>query len=302
MRTHKRVHIFSRRALRARGRVSGWLTLALMLALSLTAAPGRAEAPAGAFSLFSAPEATASPPPAAPQAPQAQTGFTLTVLDGANTRVAARTYRVLIYHSHTYEAYTATEAHAYVATERWRTADNTRNVAAVGAYLAELLRGAGLEVTHDSTAFEPPALSSAYERSLAMLERRHADGERYDLYIDLHRDAYSEGNGANVTQVAGESAARLMLLVGKGTGQTNAGYALRPDWEANLALAQSLTDALNGQAPGLCRSVALKSGRYNQHIAPRCVLIEVGNNRNTLAEALSAMPCLANAICAVLDN
>ena len=31
------------------------------------------------------------------------------------------------------------------------------------------------------------------------------------------------------------------------------------------------------------------------------MLIEVGNNKNTLQEALNAMPCLAQAICAYFD-
>ena len=48
--------------------------------------------------------------------------------------------------------------------------------------------------------------------------------------------------------------------------------------------------------------MALKNGRYNQHVADCCVLIEVGNNYNTLEEALAAMPFLANAICALADG
>lgn len=275
--------------------------LLLMLALLLPRAAGAQEG----FSLF----AEGAQTPAAPETPAALTvpaasaapasGFSLEIIPGDGTR-KANDIRVLIYHSHTYEAYTATSLYAYKATEKWRTADETRNVTAVGARLAELLRSAGLSVTHDTTAFEPPALSNAYERSRAMLEARAQGGESYDLYIDLHRDAYAENNGANTVEINGEDAARLMFLIGKGTGQTNAGYDQRPEWEKNLALAQRLTDAINLLSPGLCRNVAVKSGRYNQHIAPCCVLLEVGNNRNTLEEALAAMPHVANAVCAVL--
>ncbi len=92
------------------------------------------------------------------------------------------------------------------------------------------------------------------------------------------------------------------MLIGKGTGQTGAGYDIKPDWESNRTIAQTLTNRLNLQCEGICRPVSLKSGRYNQHVAPCCVLIEVGNNQNTLEEALAAMPYLANAICALADG
>lgn len=245
-------------------------------------------------------QSTPAPSPTASALP----GFSLTVIDGTSTTasVAARPFRVLIYHTHTYEAYTATAQYPYSSSEKWRTSSNERNVVAVGACLTGLLENAGVLVTHDTTAFEPPVLSSAYERSLAMLEKRTADGETYDLYIDLHRDAYSEGNGPNTVEVNGEAVARLMLLVGKGTGQTGAGYTVKPDFESNRTIAQMLTSRLNMQLSGLCRNVSIKTGRYNQHIAPCCVLIEAGNNRNTLEEVLRAMPYLANAICSLADG
>lgn len=209
--------------------------------------------------------------------------------------------RILIYHTHTYEAYEQQEA-SYQETERWRTADSAFNMVRVGEELSQLLRSLGYVVVHDTTAFEPPDLSSAYSRSLAMLESRHKAGESYDLYIDLHRDAYVEGQtGDNTVSIGGTEAARLMLLIGKGEGYTNAGYDLKPDWEANLSCAQSITDALNQQIPGFCKDVRLKSGRFNQHVAKNCVLIEVGNNRNTLQQALAAMPYLADAIASALQ-
>lgn len=211
--------------------------------------------------------------------------------------------RVLIYHTHTYEAYEQTPDDPYQETEKWRTADNAHNVVRVGEELAALLRGLGIEVVHDVTAFEPPNLSSAYTRSLEMLQGRQAAGERYDLYIDLHRDAYAESQtGPNTVSVGGVEAAKLMVLIGKGEGQTSEGFDQRPDWEANLAIAQTMTDCLNAQAEGLCRDVCLKSGRFNQHVAVGCVLVEAGNNRNTLEEVLAAMPYLADAVLEALET
>ena len=129
-------------------------------------------------------------------------------------------------------------------------------------------------------------------RSLETLSNRQ--DEEYDLYIDLHRDAYTEG-AALTCSYAGQNAAKLMVLIGKGEN-----FAEKPFFSENYELASSLTDAINRQCPGLCRDVMVKTGRYNQHIAPNSLLIEAGSNMNTLDEALAAMPVLADAINAVL--
>ena len=92
--------------------------------------------------------------------------------------------------------------------------------------------------------------------------------------------------------------AYVMMLVGKGTGATGAGFDARPDWPKNLDLAQRITDAINAQVSGAAREVKIKSGRFNQHISTGALLIEVGNNRNTLDEALAACSVIARAIAA----
>ncbi|MEG0865085.1 MAG: stage II sporulation protein P [Clostridia bacterium] len=209
--------------------------------------------------------------------------------------------RVFIYHTHTYEAYEQVKEDPYRSTQQWRTEDNEHNVVRVGKELSQILRSMGIEVVHDTTAYEPPNLSSAYTRSLAMLERRRTAGEKYDLYIDLHRDAFSGKKlDTNTVTLGGVEVAKLMLLIGKGEGQTSLGFDERPDWQSNLKIAQAMTDALCAQADGLCKEVRLKSGRFNQHISVGCLLVEVGNNRNTLAQALAAMPYLADTIAEVL--
>lgn len=208
--------------------------------------------------------------------------------------------RVLIYHTHTYEAYCQVPEAPYVETEKWRTRDEKANVVAVGSALAASLTSLGFDVVHDVTAFEPPELSSSYERSLDMLEARQNNGETYDLYIDLHRDAIAANSTLKRTvSVGGTDVARFMVLVGKGTGT---GYDVKPDWEANYAVAQRITESLNRQHEELCREVKLKSGRFNQHIAPNAVLIECGNNYNTLEQVLGGVPYLAQAIADALNQ
>lgn len=205
---------------------------------------------------------------------------------------------VLIYHTHTWEAFDQVEGNRYQETEKWRTKDNSANMVAVGDALAAALMAQGCAVVHDDTAFEPPNLSTAYQRSLTMLESRQSAGENYDLYIDLHRDAVGADSTLKRTvSVGGETVARFMVLVGKGQA-----YADKPDWQANYAVAEKITQSMNRQVEGICRPVKVKTGRFNQHIAPRCVLIECGLNYNTLDEVLRGVPYLAQAIVETLTQ
>ena len=208
--------------------------------------------------------------------------------------------RILIYHTHTYEAYEQDPQNPYAQTEKWRTKDPDNSVVAVGKALAASLRAMGFTVEHDTTAFEPPTLDDAYSRSLTMLESRKANGESYDLYIDLHRDAISSSSTIKRTvNIGGEEIARFMVLIGKGT---TGGYTESPDWESNYAIAQCITDRLNEQCENMARNVKVKSGRFNQHIDDCCVLIECGMNTNTLEEVLAGVPYLANAIANTLST
>ena len=258
----------------------------------------------GSFFLAEVITATSEPtqtpaPPAAPEpSPTANTAFHVEVIRTTPQPQPWAGKRVLIYHTHTYEAYEQDPDAPYRETERWRTKDERCNMLAVGEALAAHLRALGLIVVHDRTAFEPPDLDGAYARSLIMLEARLAAGESYDLYIDVHRDALPAQSTIRrtVTAPGGESA-RVMVLVGKGT---TGGYSEKPDWEANRAIALRITAALNAQTEGLARDVKIKTGRFNQHIAPCCVLIECGVNTNTLEQVLCGLPYLAQAIAEAL--
>lgn len=197
--------------------------------------------------------------------------------------------RVLIYHTHTHEAYAQTEDDPYEAIEAWRTEDAQHSVVRVGEALCALLREKGYQVIHDTTDHEQDDLSTAYVRSGETL---NAYADPFDLYIDLHRDAYSEGLPRCLKNGDAEYA-QLMLLVGR--GDSYAGNEA-PDYEANLDFAQQLTQNINRKIDGLCRNVTVKKGRYNQQIGTPALLIEVGHNLNTLQQALNSIPALADSL------
>ncbi|GHU69478.1 hypothetical protein AGMMS49992_00220 [Clostridia bacterium] len=215
------------------------------------------------------------------------------------TRKREGAVRVLIYHTHTEEAYSPTPNYTYKTHGSWHTQNLACSIARVGDELAFLLTEKyGWEVVHDTTDYEPPNFDTAYTRSLQGVAAYTERGETFDLYIDLHRDSYTDRYASNTVSIGGQGVARIRLLVGKGGD-----FSQKPAWEQNLALADAITDRLNAIAPTLCTPVYLSAkNRYNQHVSPNATLIEVGNNRNTMEEALAVVPYLAEALDAVMGK
>lgn len=203
---------------------------------------------------------------------------------------------ILIYHTHTTEAYRQTEDYQYDENAgKWRTHDNEKNIVKVGETLAEYLRQKGYNVLHDTTDHEPPKLATSYSRSLATMEKYKEEYPSLKIFIDVHRDAYSTDGGAtDFCEIDGVKAAKLMFVVGTGEGATGAGFGEMPDFDSNFALAEELTNGLREIDEGLARDIRVKTGRYNQHVSPMCLLVEVGHNNNTLQEALNAVKHLAD--------
>lgn len=213
--------------------------------------------------------------------------------------------RILIYHTHATEAYFKLHDEEYEDNGRWRTRENDKNIIAVGAKLARLLREEyGISVIHDVTNHEPPKLATAYSRSVATMEKYREEYPSITMYIDVHRDSY--GNDPTEPQdyvtIAGKECARMMCVVGTGKGATGTGYGEMPDFESNYALAEHITNTLAGVDEGLVRDIRVKTGRYNQHISNQCLLVEVGHNANTLQQALNSIDHLAAAIAGALDG
>ena len=203
---------------------------------------------------------------------------------------------VLIYHTHTTEAYRMDGADAYVESGFSRTRNMEQNIVRVGEALRERLEEKGFRVIHDTTDHEPPKLATAYSRSEQTMQHYREKYPDMDLYIDLHRDAADvEKNKDDVAVIDGKRCARIMFVVGKGTK-----YEKKPDFDRNYALAEKLTAELASYDARLVRKIRVKEGRYNQHLADMSLLIEVGHNANTLQDALNSTAYLAEAIAKVI--
>ncbi len=205
---------------------------------------------------------------------------------GTALRLPAEGAQILIVHTHGSEAYTPAGLDRYEASDSHRTQDERCSVIRVGDELAAVWTEAGLRVRHDRGVYDYPSYTGSYARSGAAVEAALAEEPGIAVVIDLHRDALGSGDVTYkiMAEESGTVASQLMLLVG-----TDAGGLEHPGWRGNLAFALYLQRAADAAYPTLMRPVELVPQRYNQHLSPGMLILEVGSDGNTLQEALAAV-------------
>lgn len=213
-------------------------------------------------------------------------------LDGLTTEKNTNTNsKILIYHTHTNEAYLENEENRFQNLAS-RSGEYGLTVKAVGDALVESFAVMGIDSDHDVTNNEQNGYSAAYKTSKKCIESSVESNGDYRVYIDLHRDAYVN-NTQPLVEIDGESVARVMFVVG---GKSK--YA-----SANNAFALKVADELNKIHPQLCKKVLLvQSSLYNQDVSDHCLLVEIGDNSVSVAEANRAAQYVAVAVARVLGN
>lgn len=207
---------------------------------------------------------------------------------------------VLIVHTHATEAYTQEEGAYYAATAAYRTADPAYNVLRVGQAIADRLNAAGIHTLHDTTLHDTYGYEDAYGRAEETIRAYLQQYPTIQMVIDVHRDAVADGTGAQLafcSQVQGRQGAQLLFVMG-----TDAAGQSHPHWRQNLSMALKLQVLCEKEAPGLFRELALRSQRYNQHLSPYSLLLEVGTAGNTLSEALLSAEFFADQLARLLTE
>lgn len=219
-----------------------------------------------------------------------ETDYTLAE-DMVTPDISVNTKKVLLFHTHTCESYTESEAFPYTPTGNFRTTDNQYNVVRVGEELKTQLEQYGVEVTHDATYHDYPAYTGSYGRSLETVANLLKGNEDTDIVMDLHRDAIADSTYAPTVKIGEEYAARLMFVIG-----TDGGGLWHDHWNQNLKFAIKLQQKANEMYPGLFKPIIVRNSRYNQHLAKAASIIEVGATGNTMEQCLTSMKYLAKII------
>lgn len=208
--------------------------------------------------------------------------------------------QVLVIHTHTTEGYMLYDAGYYNAADRARTADESRNVCAAGQAFVRSLQAAGIAAIQDTTIHDSPQYTGAYSRSAEVVERYLKQYPSIRVVVDLHRDAVVRGDTLvkPTATVDGKQAAQMMFVI----GATNSAAIANPHAAENVALAAQWHRALTAISPDLMRPLNTVDSRYNQHLHAGYVLVEVGSEANTVAEAVYSAGLLGKTLTDILKN
>ncbi|MGH4125864.1 MAG: stage II sporulation protein P [Clostridium sp.] len=198
---------------------------------------------------------------------------------------------VLIYHSHTSEAYLASDKDKTKASD---SPDGTKNVTAVGAVIEEELeKNYGIAVIHDKTVNDKGDYYGAYKKSGITLDKYLKEYGDFKLIIDLHRDSKK----AVTAKLNGEDVAKFMFVVTK----------KNPRYVKQKKLIDSMIGTSNKLFPGLLEPREIYPydygmGFFNQNRSDNALLIEVGSDSNTIQEAKNTGKYLARIIAEQLNG
>lgn len=188
--------------------------------------------------------------------------------------------RVLIYHTHTSEAYLDEFTGTYPADFDARTDDAAHSVILAGDVLTRALNTAGIITVHDTTYHDDPAYRGAYGRSLETVEAYLAQYPSIEIVLDIHRDCLQQSDGTRLKPTAvinGKKAAQIMLVSGCDDKNT-LGF---PNWRQNLSFAAQLQNTVTQHYTTLMRPIYCWNVRYNAHVSPTALLVEFGTEANT---------------------
>lgn len=212
-----------------------------------------------------------------------------------STNITVNSKNILIFHTHTCESYTQTDANKYESTGNYRTTDLNHNVVRVGDELQKYLTSCGYNVIHNKTFHDYPAYTGSYGRSLKTVSGILSQNKDTDVVIDLHRDAIGDDSYAPKVKIGDEYAAQIMFVIG-----TNGSGLAHDNWQQNLQFAMKVQQKANELYPGLFKPILLRNARYNQHLSKAANIIEIGATGNTLEECETSAKYLAKVLDEVL--
>ncbi len=204
--------------------------------------------------------------------------------------------QILIYHTHG-------ASEAFCDSRKGEEADS---VVGVGMELAKELEKNGYSVYHDKTKYDlingAIDRSKAYNTSLEGIQKIMQENPDIQVTIDLHRDSVGK-NKHTYTMIDGKKTAIVMFFNGMSRSKSGKiDYLFNPNLEANLSFSLQLKCHAMETFEGFTKPIYLKGYRYNLHVAERALLVELGNENNTVEEAKNAASPLAKVIADVLKG
>lgn len=192
---------------------------------------------------------------------------------------------VIIYHTHSSESYMPyTESNYHREAEEGTVRD-------VGNVLESELKKKGINVIHDKTVHDRPSYNESYSRSLATIQSLRKQYPSAVYVIDLHRDAAAPtATEGKYLTINGERVAKFSIVVGKANENYTELYGF----------AKKVSQKAESMYAGYGGPIIEKEYNYNGFVSNKAILLEVGNNKNTIEEARACGKYFAEVLAAII--
>lgn len=200
--------------------------------------------------------------------------------------------------------------HSHGASESFRDSkpgSKEESIIGVGRVLTEILEEKyGYKVIHDETEYDmingKIDRNKAYNQAYEGIQKHLKKYPGIEVIIDLHRDGAGDSI-RRITTINGKKTAQVMFFNGLSrNSKGNIKYLKNENLQSNLAFSLQLKMKSMEMYSDFTKPVYLKGYRYNLHFRKRSLLIELGNQNNTLQDARNAMEPLAKVLNQVLSE
>ena len=147
----------------------------------------------------------------------------------------------------------------------------------------------GIRAVQDKTIHDYPNFMQAYSASEKSAAKMVSQYGSLEMLFDIHRDA--SAREAAVSTVDGKPVAKVLIIVAQGQDGLP-----QPHWRENYRLAKAIERKMDELYPGLSGGIQLTEWRYNQHLHPHALLLEVGSHETSKGEAMRSMKLLADVL------
>jgi len=192
-----------------------------------------------------------------------------------------------VYHTHTSESFIPSSGVDHAP------GGQRGDIVDVGEALVNRLAKDGIPAVQSKNINDYPSFMKAYDKSEVTASEMLADYPSLQMIFDIHRDADIRDN--TTVMINGVPVARITIVVAMGQPDL-----VQPHWQENHAFAKLIDARLNEYYPGLSHGIELTEWRYNQHLHPRALLIEVGGQENSKEECMRSMEILADILAKIL--
>ncbi|MBO5333160.1 MAG: stage II sporulation protein P [Clostridia bacterium] len=207
---------------------------------------------------------------------------------------------VLIYHTHSTETYELLDRGYYTKARSSLSQDKKENMIRVGKEICKVLEKNGYKTIHDKTVYDEE-YNGAYNRSFEGVKNTLKNNPSIQIVLDIHRGTIYQKDGSRiktVTEIDGKKIAQIQIISGCEDGNVTD----FPNWEKNFAFAVKLQKQLADTNSKLVRPLLLCSRKYNMHLMPCALQIEIGTDANTLLEAVYSAEFFAESLSQLLKE